>query len=133
MNILNKIYNKTEFFFVFLLLVNIAFIPAVDLPIRGAVSYLSFSNYSFILMVLVLLIGYTKIVEPTDFVIKIEKVSIILIWAIFLFELVKSLSGFKDYFGTYNIFNILELGAYSSFILFLIVSRRALINIKKQG
>lgn len=125
MEILNKIYNKADFGLIVALLISVAFIPAVNV-MGDSMSYLSFSSYWLIICTLIIAVGYSKAVEPTELTYKVGKISIGLIWVIFLFELLKSLSNFNKFFGSYNVLDMLELGAFSSIILLIIVTKRTL-------
>ena len=126
MEILKKIKNKTDFGLALAFFISILIIPTVSIPFEGKLSYLSFSDYSLILGVLTLVFIYFSAVSENNFHSKILKWSISAIWAIFLFELVKALSNFRDMFGDYNIFSILELGAYISLVLLIIITIRTI-------
>lgn len=125
MEILNKIYNKADFGLIVALLISVAFIPAVNV-MGDSMSYLSFSSYWLIICTLIIAVGYSKAVEPTELTYKVGKISIGLIWVIFSFELLKSLSNFNKFFESYNVLDMLELGAFSSIILLIIVTKRTL-------
>lgn len=80
MEILTKIKNKTDFGLALAFLISVTLIPALNLPLSGATtSYLSFSDYGFIIGVMIIAFGYFRTILETSMHDKIAKILIGLI------------------------------------------------------